>query len=208
MLEWAVEGADIRECDVGEIRSVPKLTVCQGESSFQVETASCFEKRKSKFPGARQGCFIAAHFAAGTASAGSIGSDEDGDANGEVAVWCGRIIELLKVAVANRTSETTSVCSVDDSIGGRWRSVAIVEWESSGRVDPVTFLPFSVRNRRRVWGGEGVSAIGLESIDRPLGYLEIEIRERMTRLYIDTDYEHLQLGDIRSQHQLRSVIVK
>ena len=53
-----------------------------------------------------------------------------------------------------------------------------------------------------------MSAIGLESIDRPLGHLEIEIRGCMTQLHIDTDYKHLQLGDIRSQHQLRSVIVK
>ena len=39
-------------------------------------------------------------------------------------MWWGCIKELLKIAVANRTSETTSVCSADGSSDGRRRSVA------------------------------------------------------------------------------------
>ena len=207
VIEWAVEGAGVGECDVGEIRSVPKLTVCHGESSFQVETASCFKKRKSKCPDARQRCFVAAHFATSDASGGSGGS-ENANSNDEVAVWYGRITNLLQVEVVDRKLETTSMCSADGFSDGRWRSVAIVEWESSACLDAVTCLPLSVRKQSRVWRGQGVSAIGLESVDRPLGYLEMEIGKCTTRMYIDTDYDHLQLGDVRSHYQLRSAVVK
>ena len=77
----------------------------------------------------------------------------------------------------------------EQSIGSRYRTIAIVEWERSAKLDPVTSLPSSIRRRERVWKGNGISAIRIEFIDRVIGYFDIKIRNRVQRSYVDTDYE-------------------
>ena len=77
-------------------------------------------------PSARQRRFAAAHFATGGASGGSSGS-ENANPNDEVAVWHGRIAELLQVEVVDRKIETTSMCSADGFSDRIWKSAAIVK---------------------------------------------------------------------------------
>ena len=90
----------------------------------------------------------------------------------------------------------------EQSKGSRCMTIAIPEWESSSKLDPVTSLPFSIRRRGRVWKGSRINAISIEFVDRVIGYFDIKIGNRVQRNYADTDYETLKLGDPQSLCQL------
>ena len=120
-------------------------------------------------------------------------------------MWCGCIEKLLRGKVRGGDIESMSGRLGDTEGDWRWRAVAVVEWESSAKVDPITSLPFSVRKQGRVWKSKGVSAVGPEVVDRVLGYFDMKIGRTVVRRYVDTDRDYLRLGDPRSRYQLHSV---
>ena len=83
-----------------------------------------------------------------------------------------------------------------------WRIVAIVEWEGSVKLDPITSLLYSMRRRGRVWKGSGVSAISMELVNRMILYSDMQIGSSIHKRYVDADYETLKLGEPQSSCQL------
>ena len=85
------------------------------------------------------------------------------------------------------------------------RLAAAVEWEDGLKVDSVASLPYFIRKRGEVWRGGSVSAIGIDLIDRLIGYLEVEQGRAMARHCIDPAHGHLDLANPDSNSQLQSL---
>ena len=120
-------------------------------------------------------------------------------------MWVGRIMELVRVEVVNSTGQLASPADGERSRGKSCRTVATVEWESSEKLDPVAFLAQSIRRSGRAWKGNGTSAIGIELVDRLIGYFDMEMGNGIQRQRVDTDSEILKLGDPRSHCQLHHI---
>ena len=205
IVEWAVEDQGLSESNVGQTKVVRKACVRRGESTIEIESKLHFDYRRSRSSSARQRYYIAAHFPEGNQPEGNGGSDAEARETDETTVWYGLIMELVRVELVDSTAQLASPADGERNRGESHRIVAIVEWESSAKLDPVTSLAQSIRRRGRVWKGKDASAISIELVDRVIGYFDMEIGNRIQRQYLDTDYETLKLGDPRSHCQLHHI---
>ena len=76
------------------------------------------------------------------------------------------------------------------------------EWEGGLKVDSATSLPYSARNRGRVWRGGSVGAISGELIARLIGYFEVEQGIMIARHCVHPDHGLLGLSNPSSNRQL------
>ena len=196
VMKWAVEDAGSTPLEVEDLAVVAKASIRRGEAELCIESKKSFDSRRARSPGARQRCFVAAHFRASQAAESELSSDEDAEADGKVAVWHGLVKDLVKTRLRSRGE------GEEGEAGRSQRLVAVVEWEEGLKVDPVTSLPYSTRKRGRVWRGGSVSAISIELVERLIGYLELEEGGLIARHYIDPDHGLLDLANPSSNHQL------
>ena len=196
VVRWALEDAGSMPLEVEGLEIVAKASVRRGEADFCIESKKAFDSRRARSPGARQRSFVAAHFRASQLVESELSSDEDAAEEGKVAVWYGLVKYLIMVKLKGGGGEEGG------QMGRSQRLVAVVEWEGGLKLDSVTSLPYSTRKRGRVWRGGSVSVIGIELIDRLIGYLEVESSSAISRHYIDPDHGLLDLANPNSNYQL------
>ena len=193
---WAVEEAGSIPLEVEDLAAVAKASTRRGEDELCIESKKAFDLRWAHSPGARQRCFVAAHFRASQAPESELSSDEGAATDGKLAVWYGLVKGLIVARLRGESED-------EGGEGGRSeRLVAVVEWESGLKLDSITSLPYSTRKRGRAWSGESASVISIDLIDRLVGYLEVEQGSSIARHYIDLDHGRLDLGSPSSNCQL------
>ena len=195
--KWAVEDAGSMPLEVEDLTVVAKALVRRSEAELCIESKKAFDSRRARSPGARQRCFVAAHFRASQSAESELSDDEGAASDGKVAVWCGLVKELVMVRVKGGGE------GEGGEAGRSQRLVAVVEWEGGLKVDSVTSLPYSTRKRGRVWRGGSVSAISIELVDRLIGYLELEEGGLIARHCIDPGHGSLDFANPNSNHQLQ-----
>ena len=57
----------------------------------------------------------------------------------------------MRVELVDSTGQLASPADEERNRGETHRIVAVVEWESSAKLNPVTYLAQSIRRRGRVW---------------------------------------------------------
>ena len=190
VVKWAVDNEGLSPESVHDATTVPKVDLKRKGFTMRIESSSAFEARRKESLDARQRSFIAAHFPEQSGAESDTSTDED-ILPSEIAVWYGCIKELAEVKLGGEHWQVSRV-------------IAVVEWESSAKVDPVTGLPFCTRRQGRGWKGNSASAISIESVDRLIGFFDLVWKGETRRLYVDPDQFYLKLSHPKSRCQLFS----
>ena len=140
----------LSEANVGEVQVLREATMRRGESTIHVESKTHFDSRRSSSPNARQRCHIAAHSREGSQPHSGVGSYVAVGETAKETVWRGCIKELARVELIKSNEQLGPPGLGELNSGKCWKAAAVVEWESSVKLDPITSLSFSTRRRGRV----------------------------------------------------------
>ena len=190
VVDWAVDNEGLSCDSVQDAAIVSKVSLKKKDCTLCIESRSALQDRRKESINARQRNFIAAHFSEQITSSDT--SSSEGILPREIAVWYGCVKELAEVKLGGEPWQESRV-------------VAIVEWESSAKLDPVTGLAFCARRRGRLWKGNSTSVISIESVDRLIGFFDLAWKGEVRRIYIDPDHFYLKLNHPQSRCQLFSL---